>query len=154
MRRAARLGDAWYAPGNSPNPAYLGKAVKTYDDALTEYDRGHLVHSRPVGVELYCGPTTERAWEEALPYVTREYHTYGEYEELSWQKDRFDELVRNTLLIGSPDDLVERIRAYADLGFDHLIFRPWWLGMPAEAAKRSLSLFAREVMPAFKEAGA
>ena len=154
VRRAARLGDAWYAPGNSPNPAYLGKAVKTYDDALTEYDRGHLVHSRPVGVELYCGPTTERAWEEALPYVTREYHTYGEYEELSWQKDRFDELVRNTLLIGSPDDLIERIRAYADLGFDHLIFRPWWLGMPAEAAKRSLSLFAREVMPAFEEAGA
>ncbi len=111
------------------------------------------VVSRPVGVELFCGPTSEAAWDEALPFVKREYTTYGEYEELSWQKDRFDELVVNTLLIGSPSDLIERIQVYVELGFDHLIFRPWWLGMPAEAAKRSLSLFANEVIPAFTEGG-
>lgn len=148
VRRAARLGDAWYAPGNSPSPSYLGKAVGTYDAALAEY--GRTASERPVGVELYCAPTTERAWEEALPYVKREYHTYGEYPELAWQKDRFDELVAHTLLIGSPDDLRERVQVYADLGFDHLIFRPWWLGMPAEQAKASLALFMQEVVPAFR----
>jgi alkanesulfonate monooxygenase SsuD/methylene tetrahydromethanopterin reductase-like flavin-dependent oxidoreductase (luciferase family) len=151
VRRAARIGDAWYAPGNSPNPVYLEKAVKTYDDALAEYGRADAVVSRPVGVELYCAPTGKGAWDDVLPFVKREYHTYGEYEELSWQRDRFDELVVNTLLIGSPDELIARIQRFADLGFDHLIFRPWWLGMPAELAKRSLSLFASEVMPAFAE---
>lgn len=151
VRRAARLGDAWYAPGNSPSPTYLPKAVKTYEDALAEYGREDADVSRTIGVELYCAPTTEQAWEDAMPFVKHEYHTYGEYEELSWQKDRFDDLVRHTLLIGSPDELIERIRVFADLGFDHLIFRPWWLGMPAQQAKRSLSLVANEVFPAFKE---
>lgn len=154
VRRAARLGDAWYAPGNSPNPEYLRKAVATYDGALAEYGRTDAVVERPVGVELYCAATTERAWEEVLPYVRKEYHTYGEYEELRWQRDRFDELVAHTLLIGSPQDLITRIGAFAELGFNHLIFRPYWLGMPSGQAKRSLSLFAQEVMPAFAEAAA
>jgi alkanesulfonate monooxygenase SsuD/methylene tetrahydromethanopterin reductase-like flavin-dependent oxidoreductase (luciferase family) len=149
VQRAARIADGWYAPGNSPNPAYLGKAMKTYDDALAEAGRDESEISRLVGVELYCAPTTEKAWDDAMPYVKHEYHTYGEYEELSWQKERFDELVRHTLVIGSPDDLIERIQGFADLGFDHLVFRPWWLGMPAAKAKESLTLFAREVMPAF-----
>jgi alkanesulfonate monooxygenase SsuD/methylene tetrahydromethanopterin reductase-like flavin-dependent oxidoreductase (luciferase family) len=137
----------------SGSPTYLPKAVATYDDALAEFGREDTVLARPIGLEVYCAPTTEQAWDEALPYVKHEYHTYGEYDELSWQKDRFDDLVRHTLLIGSPDDLIERIRVFADLGFDHVIFRPWWLGMPAAQAKRSLSLFAREVIPAFSEAG-
>lgn len=149
VRRAARLGDAWYAPGNSPSPTYLPRAVVNYDAALAEYGRSPA--ERPVGVELYCAPTTERAWEEALPHVRREYHTYGGYEELRWQRDRFDEIVAGTLLLGSPDDLIERIRRYEQLGFDHLVFRPFWLGMPIELAKRSLTLFADAVMPAFRE---
>lgn len=151
VQRAARLADAWYAPGNSPNPRYLGKAVATYDEALAEYGRTDEIVERPVGVELYCAPTSEQAWDEALPFVRTEYHTYGEYEELSWQKERFDEIVANTLFIGSPEDLIARIRPFAELGFNHLIFRPFWLGMPAEQAKRSLGLFAQEVMPAFAE---
>jgi alkanesulfonate monooxygenase SsuD/methylene tetrahydromethanopterin reductase-like flavin-dependent oxidoreductase (luciferase family) len=149
VRRAARLGDAWYAPGNSPNPTYLAEHVAAYDKALKEYGRTDLVVDRPVGVELYCAPTTEQAVEEALPYARREYYSYAEYPALSWQRDRFDELVRHTLLLGSPELLIERIRGYRALGFDHLIFRPMWLGMPIEQARRSLELFAREVMPAF-----
>ncbi len=147
VRRAARLGDGWYAPGNSPNPRYLPDHLAVYDAALAEYGRTPV--DRPIGVELYCAPTTERAVEEALPHARREYYSYAEYPALRWQRDRFDELVRHTLLLGSPEDLIERIRGYEALGFDHLIFRPMWLGMPVEQARRSLDLFAREVMPAF-----
>ncbi|ROO85816.1 alkanesulfonate monooxygenase SsuD/methylene tetrahydromethanopterin reductase-like flavin-dependent oxidoreductase (luciferase family) [Actinocorallia herbida] len=147
VRRAARLGDGWYAPGNSPNPRYLAEHTAVYDAALAEYGRTPV--DRPIGVELYCAPTTERAVAEALPHARREYYSYAEYPALSWQRDRFDELVRHTLLLGSPELLIERIREYEALGFDHLIFRPMWLGMPVEDARRSLELFAREVMPAF-----
>lgn len=152
VKRAARLGDAWYAPGNSPSSNYLPAAVAGYNEALAEFGRTDDIVERPIGVELYVAPTTEQAWEQALPYVKREYYTYGEYEDLRWQRDRFDELVSHTLLIGSPEDVVERIRGFQSLGFNHLIFRPYWLGMPAEMSKRSLSLFAQEAMPELREA--
>ena len=151
VRRAARLGDAWYAPGNSPNPGYLSKYVGIYNDALAEYGRTKAVVDRPVGVELYCAPTTGRAIDEALPYARREYYTYAEYPALRWQRDRFDELVAGTLLLGSPQFLRERIAVLASHGFNHVIFRPWWLGMPHDMAKKSIKLFAEEVIPAFAD---
>ncbi|MFC8848836.1 MULTISPECIES: LLM class flavin-dependent oxidoreductase [unclassified Micromonospora] len=150
VRRAARLGDAWYAPGNSPSRRFLPEHLAVYNEALVEYGRDPATVQRPVGVELYCAPTTERAVEEALPHARVEYSTYAEYPALRWQRDRFDELVRNTLLLGSPEFLVERISALRDLGFDHLIFRPGWLGMPTGKLRASLRLFATEVIPAFR----
>lgn len=150
VRRAARLGDAWYAPGNSPNPTFLSKHLAVYDEALEEYGKDAATIERPVGLELYCAPTTERAVAEALPHARREYSTYAEYPALRWQRDRFDELVVNTLLLGSPEMLVERLQALKDLGFNHVIFRPGWLGMPTEMVRASLRLFATEVIPALR----
>lgn len=150
IRRAARLADAWYAPGNSPNPTFLEKHMAVYDDALAEYGRTDQIVERPVGTELYVSDTTERAIEEALPHARREYSTYAEYPALRWQRDRFDELVANTLILGDPDLVIERIKGLQAQGCNHLIFRPGWLGMPAEQVRRSLSLFAEHVMPAFR----
>jgi alkanesulfonate monooxygenase SsuD/methylene tetrahydromethanopterin reductase-like flavin-dependent oxidoreductase (luciferase family) len=152
VRRAARLGDAWYAPGNSPSPRFLPEQLAVYNDALVEYGRDPASVQRPVGVELYCAASTEQAVDEALAYARREYATYAEYPALRWQRDRFDELVRNTLLLGSPELLIERISALRDLGFDHVIFRPGWLGMPTGKLRASLRLFAAEVFPAFRTA--
>jgi len=150
VRRAARLGDAWYAPGNSPNKRFLPEHVAVYDEALVEVGKDPSAVERPVGVELYCAPTTEQAVEEALPHARTEYSTYAEYPALRWQRDRFDELVANTLMLGSPEDLIGRISVLKDLGFNHVIFRPGWLGMPSEKVRASLRLFADEVFPAFR----
>lgn len=150
VRRAARLGDAWYAPGNSPSKRFLPEHVAVYDEALREVGKDPATVERPIGVELYCAPTTDQAVAEALPHARTEYSTYAEYPALRWQRDRFDELVANTLLLGSPEFLIERISALRDQGFNHLIFRPGWLGMPAEQVRASLRLFATEVFPAFR----
>jgi alkanesulfonate monooxygenase SsuD/methylene tetrahydromethanopterin reductase-like flavin-dependent oxidoreductase (luciferase family) len=150
VRRAARLGDAWYAPGNSPNPNFLPDHLAVYDEALVEYGKDPLSIERPVGVELYCAPTDADAVDTALPHARTEYSTYAEYPALRWQRDRFDELVVNTLLLGSPESLIKRIGALRDQGFNHLIFRPGWLGMPPEKVHASLRLFASEVFPAFR----
>ncbi|MER7278993.1 LLM class flavin-dependent oxidoreductase [Dactylosporangium sp. NPDC000244] len=149
VRRAARLGDAWYAPGNAPSKKFLPEHIAVYDAALAEYGKDTVNVERPVGVELYCAPTTEQAVAEGLPHARSEYATYAEYPALRWQRDRFDELVLNTLLLGSPEMLIERIGYLRDLGFNHLIFRPGWMGLPAERVRASLRLFAKEVFPAF-----
>ncbi|MGE6742970.1 glucose-6-phosphate dehydrogenase (coenzyme-F420) [Allorhizobium pseudoryzae] len=41
-----------------------------------------------------------------------------------------------------PDEHVERIRRYIDLGFDHLVFH-----MPGQDQRRALSLYAEQVLP-------
>lgn len=150
VRRAARLGDAWYAPGNSPNPTFLPKHLAIYDEERKRVERPTEGIERPVGLEVYCAPTTEQAVAEAMPHARREYSTYAEYPALRWQRDRFDDLVVNTLLLGSPELLIERIGRLRDMGFNHIIFRPGWLGMPPSMVRESLRLFATEVFPAFR----
>jgi alkanesulfonate monooxygenase SsuD/methylene tetrahydromethanopterin reductase-like flavin-dependent oxidoreductase (luciferase family) len=150
VERAARLGDAWLASGNSPNPTYLEKAIATHDAALAKAGKTREGRLYSVGSEMFCAPTREEAIDQSLDYVRREYATYAEYPALAWQRDRFDDLVLNTFVLGSPDDLIERIRRYEALGFTELVFRPFWIGMPIERALSSIKLIAEEVMPAFQ----
>jgi alkanesulfonate monooxygenase SsuD/methylene tetrahydromethanopterin reductase-like flavin-dependent oxidoreductase (luciferase family) len=154
VQRAARLGDAWLAPGNSPNPDYLDKAVANHDAALEKAGKTREGRLYSVGSEMFCATSKQEAMDLALPYVRREYSTYAEYPALAWQRDRFDELVLNTLILGSPNDLIDRIRRYERLGFTELVFRPFWIGMPAELARRSIEMIAKEVMPAFQDSSA
>jgi alkanesulfonate monooxygenase SsuD/methylene tetrahydromethanopterin reductase-like flavin-dependent oxidoreductase (luciferase family) len=151
IKRSARLGDAWYAPGNSPKKNYLRDSIALHDEVLAEVGKKREGREYPVNVELYCAPTTEQAWEEALPYARGEYHTYAEYPALRWQKDRFDELVQHTLLFGSPEDLHEKMVEFRELGITNVIFRPFWLRMPPEMSRRSITLFAKEVMSALRD---
>lgn len=150
IKRAARLGDAWLAPGNSPKADYLEKSIAIHDEALAAAGKSREGRQYPVGSEMFCAGSRQEAIDLALDHIRREYSTYAEYPALRWQRDRFDELVLNTLILGSPDDLIERIRRYEALGFDEIVFRPFWLGMPIERARRSIEMIAREVMPAFQ----
>ncbi len=58
-------------------------------------------------------------------------------------------MLEQNLMFGSPDDVIEKIRIYEDLGVDEYIYYAS-MGLSQEAQKRSLKLFIDEVMPAFK----
>lgn len=53
-------------------------------------------------------------------------------------------------LFGTPDDCVERLAAFEKAGVRNVICWFSYGGMPDEAVRRSMKLFAREVMPAFE----
>jgi alkanesulfonate monooxygenase SsuD/methylene tetrahydromethanopterin reductase-like flavin-dependent oxidoreductase (luciferase family) len=150
IARAARIGDAWFAPGNSPDPSWLPRAVALHDEALAGAGDDGSRRERPIIVELFCGPTTQQARELCRPYIQREYFTYSAYPQLAWQKSKFDLLWEEVFLIGSPDDLEKRIRELEDIGMNHVIFRPHWTGMPAQMSQASVRLFAEEVIPRFR----
>lgn len=59
------------------------------------------------------------------------------------------ESLRRTTMIGTPDEVIERIRHYADQGVDEFSF---WVdnGMSHEEKKNSLRLFLDHVVPAFQ----
>jgi len=56
--------------------------------------------------------------------------------------------MRANNVIGTPDDVIKRLKAYEALGYDQYSF---WIdsGMSLERKKKSLKLFIDEVVPAF-----
>jgi flavin-dependent trigonelline monooxygenase, oxygenase component len=58
------------------------------------------------------------------------------------------EVLRDNLMFGTPDQVVERIRRYERLGVDHYCYGASF-GLPHDVALRSLELFGRQVMPHF-----
>ena len=59
------------------------------------------------------------------------------------------ESLHKTAMIGTPDEIIERMRFYESLGVDESSF---WCdnSMSHEEKRQSLELFANEVVPAFR----
>jgi alkanesulfonate monooxygenase SsuD/methylene tetrahydromethanopterin reductase-like flavin-dependent oxidoreductase (luciferase family) len=59
------------------------------------------------------------------------------------------ESLHRTAMIGTPDQVIERLRAYQQLGIDEFSF---WCdnSLSHEEKRRSLELFIKEVIPAFQ----
>ena len=56
-------------------------------------------------------------------------------------------------MFGTPDEVIAKLKPYEDLGVDQFTYcASFGLGMKQQ--KRSLELFIKEVMPAFKEPAA
>jgi alkanesulfonate monooxygenase SsuD/methylene tetrahydromethanopterin reductase-like flavin-dependent oxidoreductase (luciferase family) len=153
VQRAARIGDAWFAPGNSPKPNWLQTAMGWHDAELAANGRSRDGREYPIVLQLYCAETTEEAREQVKEYVQDSYFAYSEYSQLSWQRTAFDYLWDNVFLIGDPDHIAAKVDALEAIGFNHIVFRPFWTKMPAEMAHRSLSLLAKEVLPRYRQGG-
>ncbi len=69
-------------------------------------------------------------------------------EELAAMQMYAPEALRASLVIGTPDTVIERLKRYQSMGYDQYSF---WIdnGMPFDKKRKSLELFINEVMPVF-----
>jgi hypothetical protein len=68
--------------------------------------------------------------------------------ELPWRR-----LSEDRIILGDPASCVRQIQRFqAELGLTHLICRMSVTGIPADAARASMDLFTRDVIPALKKA--
>jgi len=72
------------------------------------------------------------------------------HEQIANREEYDPEAIRRNQMIGTPDEIIPRIERYAEWGVDQYCFHID-NGMRHEDKKRSLELFIREVMPAFRE---
>ena len=68
-------------------------------------------------------------------------------QQLAHRDEYRPETLREHLMFGTPDEVIEKLRAYEALGVDFLYCASY--GASIEDQKRSLQLFIAEVMPAF-----
>jgi alkanesulfonate monooxygenase SsuD/methylene tetrahydromethanopterin reductase-like flavin-dependent oxidoreductase (luciferase family) len=66
------------------------------------------------------------------------------------EKITWEQLVADTVAFGSPDTVVERIDQLRRLGVGEVLCWMNFGGLPQETVRRSMELFAREVMPRFR----
>lgn len=142
ISRAARIGDAWIAPANSPDETWLPFAQSLYLDELRKNGKIPEAVRHPVLLE-YCASDNAEVIEFAFESLRREYLDYAAHGALSWFDSRFDEMKRS-FAIGSVAEIGEKLSALVDLGFDYFILRPKWSRFPVEEAAESLETFGHQ----------
>jgi alkanesulfonate monooxygenase SsuD/methylene tetrahydromethanopterin reductase-like flavin-dependent oxidoreductase (luciferase family) len=111
---------------------------------------------------LFVDEDPERAWSIAGPHVLYQQNQYQQWfrEARDRETDDFelatshDELRAGSVLVGTPGDIVDRLRHFhARVPFTHFSF--WCLlpGLRLERALASLELFVADVLPAVRELG-
>jgi alkanesulfonate monooxygenase SsuD/methylene tetrahydromethanopterin reductase-like flavin-dependent oxidoreductase (luciferase family) len=120
-------------------------------------------------VPVYVADTLERAREEPRESIMQFYRQLGEQLEASAreagardieQRDvrgrrlkeiTYDEVLRDKVIVGTPEMVIERLRAVSDeLGLDGILAElNCGGGVPREGVVGSLQLLCEEVMPAF-----
>ena len=153
VRRAARLGDAWFI---NPHAAMntIRRQMATYRAELETVGKDPP-RELPMVKEVYCARDRSAALAMAGPYLLAKYRDYAR-----WGQDKvmpdgqdfrrsLDELTESRFILGSPQECYEQIKPYCeDFGINHLIIRTHWAGMPLSSALASMRLFSEELLPA------
>ncbi|MBI4083888.1 MAG: LLM class flavin-dependent oxidoreductase [Candidatus Lambdaproteobacteria bacterium] len=157
VRRAARLGHAWYINPNS-TPARIKQQLAVYKDELAKHNVPFPAHL-PCRKEIFCAKDRDTAIEMAGPYMTAKYRTYAQWfkagkDNLKKNYDKaFEDLLKDRFILGSPEECYEQLRPYwEEIGCTHFVFRTQFVGMPLSTALHSLRLISDELLPELHKA--
>jgi alkanesulfonate monooxygenase SsuD/methylene tetrahydromethanopterin reductase-like flavin-dependent oxidoreductase (luciferase family) len=163
LRRAARRG-APVTASQRHTVAELKDHFARFDAALAE--TGTTVHDRPVIREAFIAPTTGEAERIAGPALTNVFELYERKSAAGERVLRDDSgrvvtgsgaldfrNYRSRYILGDPEAAIEQIGVVREeLRPTELILRMQLPGIRTTDLRRSMELFAREVMPAFGDA--
>jgi alkanesulfonate monooxygenase SsuD/methylene tetrahydromethanopterin reductase-like flavin-dependent oxidoreductase (luciferase family) len=155
VKRAARLGDAWFVNPHSTIQT-VRRQVMLYQEELKALGKS-AVRELPLAKEVYCAKDRQTALEMAGPYLLGKYRDYAR-----WGQDRvmpddedfnrsLDELIEGRFILGSPQECYDQLKPYwEELGVNHIIIRTHWIGMPLSTALASMRLISDELLPALQ----
>ncbi len=157
IRRAARLGDAWLG-GPSARLDELAACVRLFRETrrADKQGEGEVALLRYV----FVAESVQRARAVAGdPFIRSFESTYFRWPHPVVKRPPGDltieRLAEDRIILGDPATCIGQIRRFRHaLGLGHLICRISVPGIPRDAARASLDLFTREVMPAFAAAAA
>lgn len=152
VRRAAVMGDAWYAP---PFPTHdqLHEMRRLFLDARAEAGLPESTEF-PVRRELLIADSRDEAVEAALVRYRARYETYRKWGlkgentpvERSGEELRTD--IDRRFILGTPDQCAAELhKLEAEIGMTHFVYKPHWPGLPHAEAMRQLDRFGSEVVP-------
>ena len=156
VRRAARLGDAWFVNPHATMTT-LKRQMDLYRAELARLGKP-FPRVVPAIKEIFCAKDTPTALQMAGPYLSNKYRTYA-----AWGQDAvlpsgetfaqpFESLLHDRFVLGSPEECYEQLRpCWQELGVNALFFRTHWSGMPLGYALSSMRLISDELLPALRQ---
>jgi alkanesulfonate monooxygenase SsuD/methylene tetrahydromethanopterin reductase-like flavin-dependent oxidoreductase (luciferase family) len=150
VRRAARMGDAWYSP---PFPTHQELRALRRVFAETRAAAGLPPAAEfPVRRELLIASSREAGYQAALERYRARYEIYRKWG-LSGQNTPVDgpglrANVEDHFILGSPAECAERLAGLeAGIGMTHFIYKPHWPGLPHRDAMAQLEEFGTKIVP-------
>lgn len=134
--------------------------VATYHAALREYGRDPNDYRIKCFRPLFCTNDPDRAWDELKPHFLYQHNLYRRWYREAGDSNApdlvdADQLSRQSHIVGTPDQCATTIRAlHQEMPFDEFVFWAHPPGFPVERATESLQLFAKAVVPQFRDAPA
>jgi coenzyme F420-dependent glucose-6-phosphate dehydrogenase len=154
-RYAGRSGDGFICTSGKGEELYRDKLLPAVDEGLGKSGRTREDLDRMIEVKLSWDPDHDQAvrncrfWA-ALSLTPQQKHGTSDPLEMERLGDALsDEQVAKRWIVSSdPQEVVDAVRTYVDLGFNHLVFHA-----PGEDQSRFLSTFAGRVLPGLRELG-
>ncbi|MFC4986475.1 LLM class flavin-dependent oxidoreductase [Saliphagus infecundisoli] len=152
IKRAAYRGDGWIASASSTTED-LKHQIGVYEDALDEFGENRDDHEVVLMRDCFVADSVADARETIEPYLLRMYEWYARWGQTYMDEHEvevdYDDL-EEKFVIGSPDECVDQLRVYEDLGVDQVYLRCQFPGQPQDVTLETVERFGREVMPAME----
>lgn len=151
IKRAAYRGDGWIASASSTTED-LKHQIGVYEDALDEFGKDRSENDVILMRDCFVGDSVEEARDTIEPYLLTLYRMYARWGQTYMDEHEvevdYDELAEK-FVIGTPDDCVDKLRTYEDLGVDQVYIRCQFPGQPQDLTLDCLERFGEEVIPVF-----
>ncbi len=151
VRRAARMADTYFIDPQA-DFATIRARNAIFRDELGKVGRPFPAEF-PVFREICVAKDRKTAMEIATPALLGKYADYAR-----WGMGKGDTapdleaLAKERFFIGSPEDCYEQMRPFwEEFGYNHMVLRPHWAGMPVDAALNSIRLITNELLPALRK---
>jgi alkanesulfonate monooxygenase SsuD/methylene tetrahydromethanopterin reductase-like flavin-dependent oxidoreductase (luciferase family) len=158
IERAAALGTCWYInPHNTIST--IKRQLEVYKKALDKLGKP-FPDELPIRREVFVARTREEALRICRPYLEDKYKTYHAWGQSKAMPEgdndlgqELDELLKDRFLIGSPEEVTERLVNLAlETGVNHVVMSVQWPGMPQNLVLDTMHLLAEEVFPKVRAA--
>ena len=152
-RYAGRVGDGFICTSGKGRELYADELVPAVAEGRAKGDRSGEPIDRMIEMKISWDPDPERALENTrfwapLSLTAEQKHSIHSPREMEEAADALpiEQVAKRWIVASRPEDVVEAVRFYTDLGFDHLVVHA-----PGEDQERFLSTFAEQVVPALRE---
>ena len=151
---AGRFGDGFICTSGKAPALYTETLVPNLEAGIADKDRSAADVDRMIEIKLSFDTDVDRAKEDtrfwgALALTPEQKMTVEDPMEMEKLADSLsaDQTASRWIVTADPDEVVEKLKMYMDLGFNHLVFHA-----PGPDQARFLGLFAKTVMPRIRAA--
>ena len=152
IKRAAYRGDGWIASASS-TPDDLREQIGTYEAALDEFGMDRADNDVILMRDCYVAESESAAREAVEPYLLNLYEWYERWGQTYMAEHDVGvdwSALEEKFIIGTPEDAIEELTTYEEMGVDHVLFRWQFPGQSQESALSCIDRLGESVIPHFR----